>query len=104
MFGGDQNSKATGLPTHAAVTSMVNLVATLVVLGSPLNHHEHPEKFTGVNFKRWKQKMLFYLTTLSLARFLSEGSPAVEENEQDKQNLMALDAWKQSNFFVKTMF
>ena len=45
--------------------------------------------------------MLFYLTTLSLARFLSEDVPAVEENEQDKQKLMALDAWKQANFLCR---
>ena len=27
-------------------------------------HGEKPEKFGGVDFKRWQQKMLFYLTTL----------------------------------------
>lgn len=92
--GGDPNPGATGLPTPA-VTSVVNPpVVTPAVLGGPLNHHERPEKFTGLNFKRWQQKMLFYLTTLSLARFLSKDVPAVEENEQDKQKLMALDAWK----------
>ncbi|XP_028121263.1 uncharacterized protein LOC114318546 [Camellia sinensis] len=55
----------------------------------------------GVNFKRWQQKMLFYLTILSLLRFLSEDPPTVEENEQDKKKFMALDAWKQSNFFCQ---
>ena len=25
-----------------------------------------PSKFSGVDFKRWQQKMFFYLTTLSL--------------------------------------
>ncbi|KAL0352509.1 UNVERIFIED_CONTAM: hypothetical protein Scaly_1639600 [Sesamum calycinum] len=29
---------------------------------------ERPEKFSGNDFKRWHQKMLFYLTTLNLAR------------------------------------
>ena len=29
-------------------------------------HHEKPEKFNGDDFKRWQQKMLFYLTTLNL--------------------------------------
>ena len=45
--------------------------------------------------------MLFYLTTLSLARFLSEDPLAVEENEKDKKKLMALDAWKQSDFLCR---
>ncbi|KAL0290604.1 UNVERIFIED_CONTAM: hypothetical protein Scaly_2665200 [Sesamum calycinum] len=33
---------------------------------------EKPEKFSGNDFKRWHQKMMFYLTTLNLATFLSE--------------------------------
>mgnify|MGYP003703533557 CR=1 FL=1 len=52
--GGDPNPGATGLPTPA-VTSVVNPpIVTLAVPGGPLNHHERPEKFTGVNFKRWQ--------------------------------------------------
>ena len=31
-----------------------------------VNHGEKPEKFNGVDFMRWQQKMLFYLTTLNL--------------------------------------
>ena len=34
-----------------------------------VSHGEKPEKFNGTNFKRWQQKMLFYLTTLNLAHF-----------------------------------
>jgi len=36
---------------------------------------EKPEKFDGMEFKRWQQKMLFYLTTLHLAKFLQEDPP-----------------------------
>ena len=49
-----------------------------------VNHGEKPEKFNGTDFKRWQQKMLFYLTTLNLARFLQEDAPALTENETDK--------------------
>ena len=35
-----------------------------------VSHGEKPEKFNGTDFKRWQQKMLFYLTTLNLAHFL----------------------------------
>ena len=38
----------------------------------PVNHNEKPEKFIDLNFKTWQQKMLLYLTTLNLARFLKE--------------------------------
>ena len=41
---------------------------------------EKPEKFNGLNFKRWQQKMLFYLTTLNLARFLTEEAPKLKED------------------------
>ena len=82
--GGDLNPRATGLPTPTIVTSMVNHDITPAVPGGPLRHHERPEKFAGVNFKRWQQKMLFYLTTLNLAKVLSEDPPAVAKNEPDR--------------------
>ena len=41
--------------------------------------------------------MLFYLTTLNLAKVLSEDPPAVVENEPDRQKVMALDTWKQTD-------
>nr|GEU99089.1 uncharacterized protein [Tanacetum cinerariifolium] len=43
------------------------------------NHAEKPEKFNGQNFQRWQQKILFYLTTLNLARFLKETAPQVQD-------------------------
>ncbi|KAK2997134.1 hypothetical protein RJ639_026659 [Escallonia herrerae] len=60
---------------------------------------ERPEKFNGKDFKRWQQKMLFYLTTLNLARFLQEDAPDLGENP-DRQTVAAVDAWKQSDFLV----
>ncbi|XP_073312417.1 uncharacterized protein [Primulina huaijiensis] len=62
---------------------------------------EKPEKFSGADFKRWQQKMLFYLTTLSLSRFLKEDPPTVVENETDTNMRAALDAWNQSDFLCK---
>ncbi|KAK2997500.1 hypothetical protein RJ639_024791 [Escallonia herrerae] len=61
---------------------------------------ERPEKFNGKDFKRWQQKMLFYLTTLNLARFLQEDAPDLCEN-LDRQTVAAVDAWKHSNFLCK---
>ncbi|XXG71003.1 hypothetical protein AAC387_Pa07g0355 [Persea americana] len=57
-----------------------------------VNHWEKPEKFNGTEFKRWQQKMLFYLTTLNLARFLHEEALALKEGETDKQVVAAMDA------------
>ena len=48
-------------------------------------HGEKPENFGGVDFKCWQQKMLFYLTTLNLAKFLTEDAPILPEGESDKE-------------------
>ena len=44
---------------------------------------EKPEKFNGLNFKRWQQKMLFHLTILNLVRFLIEKTLKLKEDECD---------------------
>ncbi|KAK6153677.1 hypothetical protein DH2020_013316 [Rehmannia glutinosa] len=62
---------------------------------------EKPEKFGGSGFKRWQQKMLFYLTTLNLARFLTKDAPTMGEEETDKEKRMAFDAWSQSDFLCR---
>lgn len=77
--------------------------ATTVRIGAfnvPVNHADKPEKFNGMNFKRWQQKMLFYLTTLNLARFLTEDAPTLGEND-DAQAVTALDAWNHSDFLCR---
>nr|CAN82978.1 hypothetical protein VITISV_023328 [Vitis vinifera] len=66
-----------------------------------LTHGEKPEKFNGNEFKRWQQKMLFYVTTLNLARFLHEECPILEEGETNKEKVAAVDAWKHSDFLCR---
>ncbi|KAL6499593.1 hypothetical protein OROGR_027503 [Orobanche gracilis] len=67
----------------------------------PVNHADKPEKFNGQNFKRWQQKMMFYLTTLGLSRFLKENPPEYDEHSE-KQTLMVVDAWKTSDYLRRT--
>ncbi|XP_073138938.1 uncharacterized protein [Henckelia pumila] len=64
-----------------------------------LSHADRPEKFEGLNFKRWQQKMLFYLTTLNLAKFLSEDAPKSVEGYV--QTTSAVDAWNHSDFLCR---
>ncbi|KAL0285890.1 UNVERIFIED_CONTAM: hypothetical protein Sangu_2760000 [Sesamum angustifolium] len=45
--------------------------------------------------------MLFYLTTLNLARFLSEEVPVVPERETDTQKRAAMDAWGHGDFLCR---
>nr|GEV05737.1 ferredoxin C 1, chloroplastic [Tanacetum cinerariifolium] len=62
----DTNVTAPVNVTGASVTKQL-----LIMLKNPIN-------LMGQNFKRWQQKMFFYLTTLNLARFLNEIAPQVE--------------------------
>ncbi|KAF3645445.1 hypothetical protein FXO37_20981 [Capsicum annuum] len=62
---------------------------------------ENPEKFAGIDFKRWKQKMFFYLTTLCLQRFTSDDAPEVPEGTSDKERFIIVKAWKHSDFLCR---
>ncbi|XP_076923895.1 uncharacterized protein LOC143586178 [Bidens hawaiensis] len=86
------SSKVTGTP-----------LSVMVGATTMANHAEKPEKFSGLHFKRWQQKMFFYLTTLNLARFLIESAPLATnaEGETDAQTLSAVDAWKHSEFLCR---
>ena len=65
---------------------------TPVMVPMTVSHGEKPEKFNGTEFKRWQQKMLFYLTTFNLARFLQVDALALKENETDRQVVAAVEA------------
>ncbi|VFQ90160.1 unnamed protein product [Cuscuta campestris] len=58
----------------------------------PANSVKELEKFTGVGFKIWQQMMLFWLTTLNLARYLRE-DPPVEGENADEETVQAMEAW-----------
>ncbi|XP_019235109.1 PREDICTED: uncharacterized protein LOC109215491 [Nicotiana attenuata] len=62
---------------------------------------EKPGKFSGVDFKRWQQKMFFYLTTLSLQRFIQEDVPVVPEGTPDNERFLVTEALKHSDFLCK---
>ncbi|KAK1410110.1 hypothetical protein QVD17_36643 [Tagetes erecta] len=86
----------------AVMTSAVTVTTTPVVAPlHNLSYAEKPEKFTGVNFKRWQQKMLFYLTTLNLARFLTESALLLTDGEMDAQTVSAVQAWNHSDFLCR---
>ncbi|KAF3662047.1 putative hydrophobic protein LTI6A-like [Capsicum annuum] len=53
---------------------------------------EKPKKFTNVDFKRWQQKMFFYLTTLYLQRFTSKEDPEVPKGTSDQEKFVVTEA------------
>ena len=71
------------------------------VMPISVSHGENPEKFNGLNYKTWQHEMLFYLTTLNLARFSIEDVPKLKEDEHDIQVISVVDVWKYSDFLCK---
>ncbi|PHU22705.1 hypothetical protein BC332_07812 [Capsicum chinense] len=67
----------------------------------PMTPAEKPRKFAGIDFKRWKQKMFFYLTTLCLQKFTSEDAPEVPEGTSDKKHFIIVKAWKHLDFLCR---
>ena len=45
--------------------------------------------------------MLFYPTTLNLARFLTKDAMKLKEDEREIQVISEIDDWKHSNFLCK---
>jgi len=57
-------------------------------------HGEKPKKFNELNFKRWQLKMLLYLTTLKLAKSLTEEVQKLLDDEFDLTTVAIVNAWK----------
>ena len=87
--------------THVATHTVAQAPVLLTTMPISVSPGEKPKKFSGHNFKRWQQKMLFYLTTLNLTRFLTEKAPKLKEDECDIQAISVVDAWKHSDFLCR---
>ena len=93
----ESKTSVTSVAPTAPVAPTVHVTLTV-----PVSQAEKPEKFSGIDFKRWQQKMLFYLTTLHLAMYLYEEAPKQKEGDAaDFQTVATIDAWKQENFLCK---
>ncbi|XP_039069845.1 uncharacterized protein LOC120216522 [Hibiscus syriacus] len=61
-----------------------------------INHNEKLVKLCRNNFKMWQQKIVFYLTTRNLSRFLKD--PHVLEDGED-----IVEAWKNSDYICQNI-
>lgn len=59
---------------------------------------EKSDKFNGTTFKRWKQKILFYLTTLDFTMLLNKTPPGLNEEHNGRQEVNVFYAWKHGYF------
>ncbi|KAF3639624.1 hypothetical protein FXO38_19907 [Capsicum annuum] len=73
--------------TNIATSSCTNAPPTM----APAEKHR---KFTGIDFKRWQQKIFFYLTTLCLQWFTSEDALELPERTLDKERLIVNDTFQ----------
>lgn len=71
----------------------------LILLCVSVNHSEKLERFDGTNL--WEQKMLFYLTTMNLARFLTANAPSLPEGETDVKVASVVDVCKHSDYLCQ---
>ncbi|XP_070026559.1 uncharacterized protein [Nicotiana sylvestris] len=62
---------------------------------------EKPEYIFGTDFKRWQQKMFFYLTTLSLQKFIKENVSVLSDETPETVCFLVIKAWKHSDFLCK---
>ena len=72
-----------------------------IIVAISVSPGEKPKKFNRLNFKRWQNKMLFYLITLNLARFLTKDAPKVKEDEHDIQVISVVNVWKHFDFLCR---
>ncbi|XP_070028293.1 uncharacterized protein [Nicotiana sylvestris] len=62
---------------------------------------EKPGKFSRMDFKRWQQKMFFYLTTSCLQKFIKEDVPDLPDETLENENFLVIEAWKHSDFLCR---
>ena len=91
------NSSQTNAGTVSAATTMVAHNRSNVALAPA----EKPAKFSGVDFKRWQQKMFFYLTTLSLQKFINENVHVMLDKTPADERFLVTEAWTHSDFLCK---
>ena len=76
-----------------------NVHNTLSDSKNPSN--EKRDKFNGIDFKRWQQKMLFYLTTMNLANIIRKDVPKATTDPPTREMLLTIEAWTQSDFLCR---
>ncbi|KAA0033399.1 hypothetical protein E6C27_scaffold111G00500 [Cucumis melo var. makuwa] len=60
-----------------------------------------PFHFEGAHFKRWKQKMLFFLTLKKVATTCTTEKPKVSEKDLTKEQLKNLSTWTETGSICK---
>ncbi|XP_070003692.1 uncharacterized protein [Nicotiana sylvestris] len=86
---------------HAVPMVIANVSARRTPALAPT---EKCEKYFGLDFKQWQQKMFFYLTTLSLQKFINEDVPVLPDETPENERFIVIEAWNHSDFLCKNYF
>ncbi|KAA0048414.1 uncharacterized protein E5676_scaffold939G00100 [Cucumis melo var. makuwa] len=70
------------------------------LMSSDLNR---PFRFEGAHFKRWKQKMLFFLTLKKVATACTTEKLKVSEKDPTEEQLKNLATWTETDFICKNL-
>ncbi|KAA0050358.1 uncharacterized protein E5676_scaffold293G00700 [Cucumis melo var. makuwa] len=62
-----------------------------------------PFRFEGAHFKRWKQKMLFFLTLKKVATTCTTEKLKVSEKDPTEEQLKNLATWTETDFIYKNL-
>ncbi|PHT58004.1 hypothetical protein CQW23_00367 [Capsicum baccatum] len=78
---GDHNSFNVEITViYESICGVTNIVTSSRTNAPPtMAPAEKPKIFSGIDFKRWQQKMFFYLNTLCMQRFTSDDTPEKED-------------------------
>ena len=90
---------ASATTVSVATTSVAHNRSTFALVPA-----EKLAKFSGVDFKRWQQKMFFYLTTLSLQKFINENVPVMSDETPPDEQFLVTEAWIHSDFLCKKLY
>ena len=94
------NSSQTNAGTVSAATTTVAHNRSNAALAPA----KKPAKFSGVEFKRRQQKMFFYLTTLSLQKFINENVHVMLDETPADERFLVTEAWTHSDFLCKKLY
>ena len=75
----------TCISNFITIDFLMKMASASSIIPSTTTHGEKLEKSTRTNFKKWQQKMSFYLTTMNLAQVLYDDVPMSKKGETDKQ-------------------
>ena len=97
----DSNNVILVAPAQVTTLIVAQVLVMPIVVPISISHEEKSEKFNRLNFKRSQQKMLFYLTTLNLTKFLTKDASNLKEDEHKIQVISVVEAWKHFDFLCR---